>query len=66
LLQLDGSAMLAMHHHDANVLAVRRGDEHKTADDEANRFSSHRDPQFLQRVVGRRDWILPCADEVVE
>jgi hypothetical protein len=55
-----------MHHHDANGLAVRRGDEHKTADDEANRFSSHRDPQFLQRVVGRRDWILPCADEVVE
>src|SRR5215472_17041940 len=60
LLQLGGSAMLAMHHRDANGLAVRRGGEHKTADDEANRFSSHLASQFRRSKSPAPVWILLC------
>jgi hypothetical protein len=40
LLQLGWRAMLAVHHHDTDGLAVRRGRERERADNEVNEFSN--------------------------
>ena len=52
--------MLAVHHHDTDGLAVRRGWERERADNEANEFSN----QTLSPVAWGRDLLTVLAFRV--